>query len=112
MVVESFDEPRERKTWARIRTEGITSSNLTIFNPLRPIPPQTASFDTRRTQAVSGAWVNFTEKISSFVCRQLIVQPRMSSSWNFCREREDFMNENLLQFQRVEKGKLHFKMEM
>ncbi|GBO23327.1 hypothetical protein AVEN_140337-1 [Araneus ventricosus] len=30
----------------------------------------------------------------------MIAQPRVSSAWNFCREREDFMNENVLQFVR------------
>ncbi|GBN37753.1 hypothetical protein AVEN_80110-1 [Araneus ventricosus] len=31
-----------------------------FFNPTSPIPPQTAPFDSFRTRAVSGAFVNFT----------------------------------------------------
>ncbi|GBN45227.1 hypothetical protein AVEN_174496-1 [Araneus ventricosus] len=31
-----------------------------FFNPMSPIPPQTALFDSSRTRVVSGALVNFT----------------------------------------------------
>ncbi|GBO18218.1 hypothetical protein AVEN_51101-1 [Araneus ventricosus] len=45
-----------RDTWGT----QLSPSDFFSFNPVSPIPPQTASFGRNQTQAVSGTWVNFT----------------------------------------------------
>ncbi|GBM63245.1 hypothetical protein AVEN_132154-1 [Araneus ventricosus] len=73
------------------------------FNSISPIPPQTAPFDRGRTQAVSGARVNFTgEKwfLSLLTIDRPnlgVVSPRISVKKGF---HSGFVKEHLLQFLR------------
>ncbi|GBM36243.1 hypothetical protein AVEN_71950-1 [Araneus ventricosus] len=83
-------------------THILLGTTFSVINSMSPIPPQTALFDRGRTQAVSGARVNFTGE-KQFLSLLTIDRPNLGVVLlEFLYRKEGynsvFVKENLLQF--------------